>query len=96
MRDTAVLLLRAKAFIPECCNDSITTAVTLPPLSEMMVPVSLTPDGLSDPLPDFMGYLAPNLPRGSEYMVAHTVTSVKEGVPLVQNRLIQLNSVLFI
>lgn len=59
---------------------SITTAMTLPPLSEMLVPVCVSPAGTIDLLPDFVGYLAPNLRSKSECVVAHTVTTVKDGV----------------
>ena len=45
----------------ECCNVSITTDTTIAPLSEMLVPENVSPAGLVDQLPDFMGYLAPNL-----------------------------------
>lgn len=78
--DTVIPLLSGKDLIPECCNVSIATPVTLPPLSEMLVPVNVSPAGLVDQLPEFVGYLAPNLQSKSECVVAHTVTSVKSGV----------------
>ncbi|XP_061765808.1 uncharacterized protein LOC133558442 [Nerophis ophidion] len=40
--DTVLPLLSGKDLIPECCNVSIATVVTLPPLSEMLVPDGVT------------------------------------------------------
>lgn len=78
--DTVLPLLSGEDLIPECCNVSITTVMTLPPLSEMLVPVSVSPPGPVDHLPDFVGYLSPNLKSKSECVITHTVTSVKDGV----------------
>lgn len=78
--DTVLPLRSGKDLIPECCNVSITTVMTLPPLSEMLVPESVSPPGPVDQLPDFVGYLSPNLKGKSECVIAHTVTSVKNGV----------------
>ena len=46
----------------------------------MLVPVNVSPAGLVDQLPDFVGYLAPNLQNKCGCVVAHTVMSVKYGV----------------
>lgn len=46
----------------------------------MLVPVSVSPSRPAKHLPDFVGYLAPNPKTTSGCVVAHTVTSVKEGV----------------
>lgn len=82
--DTIVPLLCGKDLIPECCNVSITTATTLPPLSEMLVPVCVTPTRPVDQSPDFVGYLKPNIQNKCECVVAHAVTSVKKGVTLAR------------
>ena len=44
----------------------------------MLVPVNVSPAGLVDQLPDFVGYLAPNLQNKCGCVVAHTVMSVKD------------------
>lgn len=80
--NTEVPLLCSKDLIPECCNVSIATAATLPPLSEMLVPVCVKPSKPMDQSPDFVGYLQPNLQNKCECVVAHAVTSVKGGVTL--------------
>ena len=82
--DTVIPLLSGKDLIPECCNVSIATAMTLPPLSEMLVPVCVSPAGPVNQSPDFVGYLKPNLQNKCECVVAHTVTSVKNGVTLAR------------
>lgn len=82
--DTIIPLLSGPDLIPECCNVSIATAVTLPPLSEMLVPVCVSPAGAVDQSPDFVGYLEPNLQSKCECVVAHTVTAVKNGVTLAR------------
>ena len=46
----------------------------------MLVPVYVSPAGLVDQLPDFVGYLAPNLQNKCGCVVAHTVISVRDGV----------------
>ena len=79
--DTVIPFLSAKDLIPECCNVSIITVTTILPLSEMLVPVNVSPAGLVDQLPDFVGYLAPNLQNNCGCVVAHTVMSVRDGVP---------------
>ena len=78
--DTVLPLLSGKDLIPECCNVSLATVMTLPALSEMLVPVCVSPPGPVDQLPDFVGYLSPNLKGKSECVIAHTVTSVTDGV----------------
>lgn len=78
--DTVIPLLCSQDLIPECCNVSIATATTLPPLSEMLVQVNVSPAGAVNQLPDFVGYLAPNLRSKCGCVVAHTVTSVRDGV----------------
>lgn len=80
--DTIIPLLCGKDLIPECCNVSITPATTLPPLSEMLVPVSVSPATPMDQSPDFVGYLKPNVQNKCECVVAHAVTSVRKGVTL--------------
>lgn len=82
--NTEVPLLCSKDWIPECCNVSIATATTLPPLSEMLVPVCVKPSRPMDQSPDFVGYLQPNLQNKCECVVAHAVTSVKGGVTLAR------------
>ena len=47
--DTTIPLLSSKDLIPECCNVSIATARTLPPLSEMLVPVNVSSVGPGQP-----------------------------------------------
>lgn len=46
----------------------------------MLVPVRVSSARPVDQLPDFVGYLTPNLQNKSECVVAHTVTLVKDGV----------------
>ncbi|KAI4887649.1 hypothetical protein NFI96_026195 [Prochilodus magdalenae] len=70
-----------KDLTPVCCNVSIATAMTLPSLSEVMVPVNVCPPGPSGAYSsDFVGYLEPNIPDTTNLVVAHTVTSVKNGL----------------
>ncbi len=81
--DAGVPLLCDKDLIPECCNVSIATATTLPPLSEMLVLVCVSPTRPMDRSPDFVGYLKPNIQNKCECVVAHAVTSVKEGTTVL-------------
>ena len=82
--DTVIPFLSGRDLIPECCNVSIAAGMTLPPLSEMLVPVSVSPPGPVDQLPEFVGYLSPNSKSKSECVIAHTVTSVKDGVTMAR------------
>lgn len=66
-----------KELVPECCNISIATAMTIPPFSQMLVPANVSPAGHIEPLPDFVDYLAHSIPPRSECAVEHTVTAVK-------------------
>lgn len=54
-------VLRKQRLDSVCCNFSIATATTLPPLSEMLLPVCVSPARATEQLRDFVGYLAPNL-----------------------------------
>lgn len=74
-----IALLSCKDLIPVCCNVSLTANLTLPPMSEMLVPVSVSPSGPATHLPEFIGYLEPNPQSKSGCVVAHTLTSVKNG-----------------
>ena len=79
--DVAVPLLWGRELVPECCNVSLADVMTIPPLSEVMVPVDiLSPTGASRPAADFEGYLEPNIPETTRLVVAHSVSRVKNGV----------------
>ncbi|CAL8387308.1 unnamed protein product [Gadus morhua 'NCC'] len=55
--------------------------MTIPPLSEALVPVNiLPPAGASQPAADFEGYLEPNIPETTGLVVARTVSSMRNGV----------------
>ena len=77
---TTVPLLKGKDLTPVCCNVAITNTMTLPPLTEIIVPVSVKPPSSSGAYStDFVGYLEPNIPHSSDFVVAHTVTTVQKG-----------------
>ncbi|XP_076863392.1 zinc finger protein 800a isoform X1 [Brachyhypopomus gauderio] len=74
-------LLTGKDLTPVCCNVSVATAMAFPSLSEVMVPVIVSSPGPSGAYSrDFVGYLEPNIPDTSNLVVAHTVTTVKNGL----------------
>ena len=76
--DVSVPLLRGGELVPRCCNVSLADVMTIPPLSEALVPVNiLTPAGAGQPAADFEGYLEPNIPETTGLVVVHTVSSVK-------------------
>jgi len=69
---------QGKDLTPVCCNVSIATAMAFPALSEAIVPVNVCPPGPSEAYSNsFIRYLEPNM---SNLVVAHTVTSVKNGL----------------
>ena len=79
--DVSVPLLQGGELVPSCCNVSLADVMTIPPLSEALVPVNiLTPTGASQPAADFQGYLEPNIPETTGLVVARTVSSVRNGV----------------
>ena len=79
--DVSVPLLQGGELVPSCCNVSLADVMTIPPLSEALVPVNiLTPAGASQPAADFQGYLEPNIPETTGLVVARTVSSVRNGV----------------
>ncbi|CAL8269941.1 unnamed protein product [Arctogadus glacialis] len=66
--------------VPSCCDVSLADVMTIPPLSEALVPVNiLTPAGASQPAADFKGYPEPNIPETTGLVVARTVSSVRNG-----------------
>ena len=77
----SIPLLYIEDMVPACCNVSLASAVTIPPLSEVIVPVKLNPPGQYDlSTHDFVGYLEPNTPESAQCAVACTVTAVKNGL----------------
>lgn len=50
--DINIPLLQATDFIPECCNISMSTDATVPPFSEMIVPVQVKPPHVAGPTID--------------------------------------------
>lgn len=52
--DSDIPLLRARDFIPQCCNVSMSMNATVPPFSEVIVPVRVEPQ-VQIPLPDVSG-----------------------------------------
>ena len=72
-------LLSGADLVPVCSNVSLSATLSLPPLSEILVPVNVSPFGPTDFVPEFVGYLEPNPQSKSECVVAHTLTSVKDG-----------------
>ena len=81
---TVLPLLSGKDLIPECCNASVAADTKLGPLCEALVPVRVSPPGLVDQLPNFVGYLSPNPKSQSDCVIAHTVTLVKDGVSIAR------------
>lgn len=55
--DISVPLLTSKDFIPMCCNVSLATAMTLPPLNESVVAVKVCLPNAAHLASDFVGYL---------------------------------------
>lgn len=79
--DVTVPLLRGGELFPVCRDVSLADVVTIPPLGEALVPVTVcSPGGANLPAKDFEGYLEPNIPESTGLVVAHTVNSVKNGV----------------
>ena len=83
--DVTVPLLQGDELIPQCCNVSLADAMTIPPLSEALVPVSVClPSGAGLHSTVFEGYLEPNVPETTGMVVARTLSSVKDGVTVAR------------
>ncbi len=68
--DISIPLLVDKDLVPECCNVSVASVMTWPLHRKMLVPAQVSPPGPINQLPDFVGYLVPNLWIKSECVVA--------------------------
>ena len=78
--DVNIPLLQATDFIPKCCNISVSTDATVPPFSEMIVPVQVGPPRAVGPTIDsYLGYLEPEVRDNMGLVVARTVAPVKNG-----------------
>lgn len=60
--DSDIPLLRARDFIPQCCNVSMSMNATVPPFSEVIVPVRVEPPCPAEPAIDsYLDYLEPEV-----------------------------------
>lgn len=80
LRGIEIPLLQTADLIPECCNISMSADVTVPALSEMIVPVRVEAPNIAGPTPDaFLGYLEPDPRDSTQLVIARTVTPVTDG-----------------
>ena len=78
MGDINIPLLQATDLIPMCSNISMSTDATVPPFSEMIVPVQVRPPHVAGPTIDsYLGYLEPEVRDNMGLVVARTVATVK-------------------
>lgn len=73
--DSNIPLLRASDFIPQCCNVSMSMNATVPPFSEVIVPVQVEPPRSAGPAIDsYLGYSEPEVRDNMGLVVAHSDT----------------------
>lgn len=85
LQNITVPLLCSAELIPECCNVSPAGVITIPPLSESLVPVGVSRSvGSGGSAANFEGYLEPNIPETTGLVVAHTVARVQSGCSVVR------------
>ena len=83
--DIDIPLLQATDFIPECCNVSMSVDATVPPFSEMIVPVQVESSCITGPTIDsYLGYLEPEMRDTVGLVIARTVAPVKNGCTMAR------------
>ncbi|KAK7906740.1 hypothetical protein WMY93_015352 [Mugilogobius chulae] len=85
LRDVDIPLLHANDLIPRCCNITMSADVTIPPYSEMVVPVHVVaPRPTKSHIDSYVGYLEPENRDHTELVVARTVAPVKDGLTVAR------------
>ncbi|KAK7895748.1 hypothetical protein WMY93_021073 [Mugilogobius chulae] len=85
LRDVDIPLLHANDLIPRCCNITMSADVTIPPYSEMVVPVHVVaPRPTKSHINSYVGYLEPENRDHTELVVARTVAPVKDGLTVAR------------
>lgn len=83
--DVCVPLLQGRDLVPGCCNVSLAEVVTIPALSEALVPARVSfSSGMGISATSFDGYLEPNVPEKTGLIVAHAVVRVKDGTTVAR------------